>query len=139
MIVHIRHEYTPNLGSTNIVRYGMVPPVDAEMVEELKSFCIDDRLRETLSRIAESGSEDAPYFYVDFVLTTANTWKTPIEDFTLIVERPHDKGGSTDYVSFCWDGPVTKIDADRFSAHITDLVPKKELRIGFFDVRKSSF
>jgi len=72
-------------------------------------------------------------------LTTANTWKTPIEDFTLIVERPHWKNNRgepdlADYVSFCWDGPITKIDADHFSAHTVNLVPAKELRVGFFSV-----
>jgi hypothetical protein len=60
----------------------------------------------------------------------------PIEDFTLIVERLHEKDSFT-YVSFCWDGPVTKIDADHFIAHATDFVPKTELRIGFIKVGKS--
>ncbi len=72
--------------------------------------------------------------YVSFILTTANTWKTPIEDFTLIVERPHDPKEKT-YVSFCWDGPVTQVDADHFSAHVTGLVPKKELMIGYIHDR----
>lgn len=83
----------------------------------------------------------ADYAYVDFVLTTANIWKTPIEDFTLIVERPHstnDRGETeTNYVSFCLDGPGTKIAADHFLAHSVNLVPSKELRIGFFSVQPS--
>ena len=86
-----------------------------------------------------NGDEMLGLHWVDFILTTANTWKTPIEDFTLIVERPHQKGDEADYVSFCWDGPVTKIDSDHFSARATGLVPTKELRIGFFGVTKTSF
>ena len=70
--------------------------------------------------------------YVSFILTTANTWKTPIEDFTLVVERPHDtRKRKKTYVSFCWGGLVTQIDADHFSAHAAGLVPKKELMIGY--------
>jgi len=39
-------------------------------------------------------------------------------------------------VSFCWDGPITKIDEDHFSVHIANLVPKKELRVGFINISK---
>jgi len=135
--IHIRHQYTPALGSENSIRYGMAENPDPDSARELKSFCIDDKLHGILKRIAETGDKDAPYSYVDFILTTANTWKTPIEDFTLIAERPHESGDLAEYVSFCWDGPVTKVDSDHFSAHAVDLIPKKELRIGFFDVRKT--
>jgi hypothetical protein len=144
-IVHIRHEYSPVLGANNSIKFGMgTHPSDQWAAEQLKSFCIEGSLQTSLQQIASSKNKDAPYSYVDFILTTANTWKTPIEDFTLIVERPHSKtnlGESdlADYVSFCWDGPVTKIDADHFSAHVVNLVPSKELRIGFFGVMRSRF
>jgi hypothetical protein len=137
--VHIRHAYTPILGTENSIKHGMRPDPDLHSNEELKSFCIDGRLRTILQEIADGKDKDAPYTYVDFILTTANTWKTPIEDFTLIVERPHwkNRGGESDladYISFCWDGPVTKLDGDHFSAHAANFVPTKELRIGFFRV-----
>lgn len=140
-IVHIRHEYKPVLGSENSVGYGMGANPNKYAAEEIKSFCLDGPLHTTLQRIAYGQDKDkaASYDYVDFILTTANTWKTPIEDFTLIVERPHwknNRGESLlgDYISFCWDGPVTKVDADRFSAHTFNLIPSKDLRIGFFIV-----
>jgi hypothetical protein len=141
-IVHIRHEYTPIAGATNNTSYGMGPEPDPYAVKELKTFCIDGALQGILQNVANSNPQGrnrgkaAPYTYVDFILTTANTWKTPIEDFTLIVERSHWKGSGSagDYVSFCWDGPVTKTDAEHFSAHVSNLVPTKELRIGFFHV-----
>jgi hypothetical protein len=138
-VVHIRHEYTPNTGSTNNIAYGMGPDPDTGSVEEIKSFCVDSPLKGILQRVLKSDDREASYAWVDFILTTANTWKTPIEDFTLIVERPHWKDWKTkrdmgNYVSFCWDGPVTKVDADHFFAHVQNLVPKEELRIGFFVV-----
>lgn len=147
-IVHIRHEYTPVSGNENSIHYGMGPDPDPYEAKRIKSFCIDGRLHDVLQHIAnrqdEGKDKTASYNYVDFILTTANTWKTPIEDFTLIVERARWKNRQgesdlADYVSFCWDGPVTKIDADHFSAHMVNLVPAKELRIGFFSVTPRRF
>jgi hypothetical protein len=137
--IHIRHEYSPVLGSTNSIKYGLGDSATPGEAKELVKFCIDGRLAATLRQIADSKDKDAPYSYVDFILTSANTWKTPIEDFTLIVERPHDKRDLANYVSFCWDGPITKMDADHFAAKARNLIPNKELRIGFFDVEKSRF
>jgi hypothetical protein len=143
--VHIKHIYSPCVGSENTIKYELGPEAEADgnNGEWLKSFCMDSRLFATLQKIANSKDNDAPYLYVDFILTTANTWKTPIEDFTLIVERPHLKfptqHSSVNYVSFCWDGPIEKIDPDHFLAHAVNFVPQKELRIGFFVVDKSAF
>jgi hypothetical protein len=142
-IVHIRHEYTPVLGSENSVSYGMGPSSDPNMAKELKSFCIDGHLRATLEGVFAK-DKNAWYSYVDFILTTANTWRTPIEDFTLIVERPHWKDWKTgndlgNYVSFCWDGPITKIDADHFTAHAANFIPRKEFRVGFFSIEIQRF
>jgi len=138
-IIHIRHEYSPTAGFENSIEYGM----GIDSIKSLKDFCIDGRLRTTLQQVAKSREKFAAYFWVDFILTTANTWKTPIEDFTLIVERPHLKEPGTttlaNYVSFCWDGPVTKTDTDHFAAHAVNFVPKKELSIGFFHLEKSVF
>jgi hypothetical protein len=91
-------------------------------------------MRRFLSALVSRSDNSVPLSYIDFILTTANTWKTPIEDFTLIVERPHLKGAQQNLVSFCWDGPVAKLDADHFEAHLTNFVPKKELRIGLITV-----
>jgi hypothetical protein len=137
--IHVRHEYTPVAGTENSIKYGLGSSPDPTAAKEFQKFCIDGRLGTVLKKIANSKDKDAPYFWVDFILTTANTWKTPIEDFTLIVERPHQKGDEADYVSFCWNGPVTKIDPDHFSAKAINLVPTKELKIGFFGVTKSDF
>lgn len=141
--VHIRHEYSPVLGSENSIRYGMGNHPDSQSAEEIKTFCLDGRLHQKFQQIALDSRQNASYVYVDFILTTANTWRTPIEDFTLLVERANSirnggKGDPTDYVSFCWDGPITKIDANHFSAHVSNFVPSKELRIGFFNVRQSN-
>ena len=93
--VHVRHEYTPIVGGSNNTAYGMGPNPDPYSVEVLKSLCIDGRLNGILQDVADSNPQGrgpgkiVPFSYVDFILTTANTWKMPIEDFTLIVERSH--------------------------------------------------
>jgi hypothetical protein len=138
--VHIRHEYTPVLGWLNSVSYGLLQAKeDPSSAKELATLCIDPSLRDKLLGYLKDQNTIVPYSYVDFILTTANTWKTPIEDFTLIVERPHEPqakvvSSQQTFVSFCWDGPVTRVDADHFTTHVNNLVPTKELRIGFIEV-----
>ena len=133
-IVHIRHAYTPVLGNSNTIGDPAVYH-GKDAVWEYAHSCPGLDLRNTLSKVwnRPRGLYDgSPLWisYVSFILTTANTWKTPIEDFTLIVERPHKPKYKT-YVSFCWDGPVTQVDADHFSAHLTGFVPTKELMVGY--------
>jgi hypothetical protein len=136
---HVRHAYSPVVGALNSIKYGWGASGDAESAKELRTFCIEGGLKQALDKVVADKHRNAWYEYVDFILTTANTWKTPIEDFTLVVERPHQKDDLADYVSFCWNGPVTKTDLDHFVATATDFVPKKELRIGFFHVSEGDF
>ncbi len=143
--IHIRHEYTPAIGGTNSVRYGLGTPADPDETKQLDTLCLDPALRTRLTTLSRRDDRQVPYNYVDFILTTANTWKTPIEDFTLIVERPKpDKSRMTlqpqidpaneSLVSFCWNGTVSKTDANHFTAHQLNLIPTKELRIGYISV-----
>jgi len=126
--VHIKHEYTPWLGSSNSVdsewlRTGKNAMPD----EELPSVCPTASLLSLLRRDSRTNKRAYAIAYVDFILTTANTWKQPIEDFTLKVRRDR----RTDLVSFRWNGPVNRIDANDFLAETRNFVPSKELRIGF--------
>ena len=152
---HIRHEYTPVEGDELMMLdtlknvAGHEEPVgDAETVkyeredmELLEGLCPDPSLLSNLiSGMEASGPGYGQYahpHWVDFILTSANTWKQPIEDFTLIVGRgkPEEEETHT-IVSFCaaQNAPVEKLDADHFQIHLTDFVPKSELRIGYFDV-----
>jgi hypothetical protein len=135
-LIHIRHEYTPVLGSSNNTYWfdQSASSYENDKIEGAKSFCADPTLLKTLKPLSQRKDRILPLFYVDFILTTANTWKQPIEDFTLIVERPRERGSLQTFVSFCWDGPVTKLDDDHFSAHTVDFIPKNELHIGFIEV-----
>ncbi len=134
--IQIRHEYTPVVGYSQVYPDILDPAAlhnvhdasqRAEILfsrSEFTSLCPSPAAVEKL-RHAKGIIEPV---WVDFILTTANTWKRPIEDFTLIVERTDPK----DTVSFCWNGPVEKLDANHFQAHATNLIPTKELHIGFY-------
>jgi hypothetical protein len=137
--VHIRHEYRPALGNSNSIAYGTLLTTGKASKEdyELASVCPTSELLSALRKDTQQPHHVVGIDYVDFILTTANTWKQPIEDFTLNFERPpldndpnHPATG-VNYVSLCWDGPVEKIDASHFRAHTINFVPSKELRIGF--------
>jgi hypothetical protein len=137
--IHVRHAYSPVVGSLNSIKYGWRASADTETAKELGTFCIEGGLKHDFDKVAADKHRNAWYEYVDFILTTANTWKTPIEEFTLVVERPHRKDDLADYVSFCWNGSVTKSDPDHFVATAKNFVPNKELRIGFFHVNEGDF
>lgn len=129
-IIRVRHAYTPAAGfsySGDIREY----------VRSLPDACADEAqirvLEARRSKMSKASGGTTPAIFgmwVDYILTTANTWKTPIRDFELVVERPE---GHT--VSFCWDGKVEKVSARSFSAKAKDFIPKRELAVYFFWIR----
>jgi hypothetical protein len=116
------------------------------MAKEVENVCVDRSLarkiraeeaekieklyKETL-KPEDVGTRPVSVFWVQYILSTANSWKTPIKDFTLIVERSSAEGQQKSYVSFCWDGPVRRVDENHFEAHKTNFVPRKELNVAF--------
>ena len=154
-IVHIRHEYSPVVGFTqfsqaavdNAMKGGTNAGIPEELAD-LRTLCMDRQFLEALSKgtresLAQAKTDEERLFagvlypsWVDFILTSANTWKQPIEDFTMIVERPKPKTGDKTLVSFCAPehADVLKMDADHFQVHLTNLIPKAELHIGLFEV-----
>ncbi len=141
-MVHIRHEYSPMVGFQDM-SIGVFDPAQREqrsselIYKNLDEACIDPGLQRALQ--LDMGkynkNEDAAIEeWIDFILTTANSWKGPIKDFTLIVDRgPSPKYAlKPDFVSFCWDGRIQKLDQTHFEAHAENFVPKKNLHIAFF-------
>jgi Domain of unknown function (DUF4424) len=154
--VHIRHEYTPVEGSElmeldtlqNVLEHKQPSTGDADSIKEegedigrLEGLCPDPSLLAGLvGRMKASGPGEGQYahpHWVDFILTSANTWKQPIEDFTLTVDRGKAvEEDAKSFVSFCppQGAPVEKLDANHFQVHLNNFVPAGELRIGYFDV-----
>jgi len=131
--VRVRHEYTPAAG----FRYSS----DAgELLNGLPSTCGGKELAERLdarqalmSRSALQRGGDSTVVraaWVEYVLKTASSWKMPIREFELVIERP--KGT---WVSLCWGGDMKRVSDTRFSARIRDYVPKEDLLVYFFAVK----
>lgn len=127
-VVRVRHEYdaVPGLAydfsAKELPRDGRLQGCfDAPLVEAVEA---------AQRRRAEGGKLPLVYLHwVAYVLTTANTWKTPIEDFELDVDFPEGE-----FVSLCWDGPVERIGKTRVRAARKDFVPAKELSVYFLEV-----
>lgn len=116
-IVRIKHEYKPvaGFGGTDVNYFK----------QSWKDTCID---KKTFAELKKRGKDKyLGVFWISYILTTANTWKTPIEDFELIVE-----GKKGDLISFCWDGPIEKVGPEKYRTQIKDFVPKNELKVYFF-------
>ncbi len=116
-IVRVKHEYKPVSG------YG---GSDVKTFKKyFKDTCIDQKTYSELKR-----READSYFnisWVSYILTTANTWQTPLEDFELIVD-----GKKGDLISFCWDGTVEKVGPEKLRAQVKNFIPKKELKVFFY-------
>jgi len=154
--VHIRHEYSPVAGFTEIGQatvedslaqftHGQSADGNLEEGKLLAGFCVDQpflsklarQLQENASREEKKPGSDLVFpRWVDFILTSANTWQRPIEDFTLVVERPKPEHGGKVFISFCSpaNGTVEKTDVNLFQLHLTNFVPASELHIGFFEI-----
>jgi hypothetical protein len=138
---HIHHEYTPAVGSSNSVAYATTG--DASKIDsDLASVCPTPELLNALRKGTQQPRPVVGIDYVDYVMTTDNTWVMPIVDFTLIADgtpasrTPGDSSSAGNFASFCWDGPVEKVDDNHMRAHMADFVPKKELRVGFLQGNK---
>jgi len=135
-LLHVRHEYAPVIGFeqlNGVDLRGKGTPRFANV----SNACVDLPLQKKL--VSEIPKTDGviPTFWIDYILTTANTWKKPIKQFELIVERPQPDGtwrvGRAHWdVSFCWDGKVEQPDSNHFVARARNFIPGKDLHVMFF-------
>ncbi len=148
-ILRIRHEYKPIVGiayaTSEVVRSEEQKLSDGVSISEA---CVDQPLQKTLLAGSKTNDEylaGIRAYWIDYILTTANTWKTPIKDFELVIERPNAAEIAIErareqavrfLVSLCWDGKLEQRDPDHFIAKKTNFVPTKELRVMFFEVPK---
>jgi hypothetical protein len=131
--LRVRHEYQPAVGYRGFSVSGL-----ARFGAEFPDACADDAALGAAARKVAAAKPprerpDQRWFrveWVSYILTTAKSWKTPIREFQLIVERPADA-----IVTFCWDGPVERVGKTRFRATASDFVPTRELAVYFLRSR----
>ena len=115
--VSISHAYRPVLGAS-------VPALDDEIVA---AHCIDAG---TMRAIRKAEGRIEGQTYLDYVLTTAGTWKGPIGEFRMTI----DKEDANDIVSLCAEG-VRKTGPTTFVVEKKAYRPREDIRIMFVDVR----
>jgi hypothetical protein len=132
--VHVSHRYKP-FRAVGAPAAGT--PSDEE---ELKNqYCASDRLVSRLKsgwgKIMNNPANPNRNGYgiaggrVDYILSTANTWKGPIRDFTLRLS----KIAPDELISLCFPGDFSRVDALTLEAHLTDFVPTSELSVRFIN------
>lgn len=94
----------------------------------IKKYCIDAGTQSAIQK-ALTPSEDGMYssgvaYYLDYVLTTANTWAGPIGTFKLTI----DKGDPKNILSLCIDG-IKKTGPTTFVVEKTNFTPQSELNL----------
>ncbi|MCW5717753.1 MAG: DUF4424 domain-containing protein [Bauldia sp.] len=118
--VAISHRYEPVVGYGFFGDYAFDDPYYRDR------YCMDDAFIAAARRLM---GPDANFPYlneqrIEYILTTANTWASPIRDFTLTV----DKGAPDALVSFCGEG-VTRTSDTTFVDRETDYYPERELHV----------
>ena len=87
-ILQVRHEYAPVVGEEVTVLDDLInKKAEKRHLVTFAQSCINPPLQKTIA--ASMQKADSSWVkWVDYILTTANTWKKPIKQFELIVERP---------------------------------------------------
>jgi len=127
-IVHVEHSYWPF--TSGGAEGGFSEYSDG------KEFCLSKENVRTLHSIGKhkknlDGYNNVPGTNVKYILTTANSWKDGIRDFTL---RLHPKS-KNEVVSACLPAPLAKISDKLYQAHLLNFHPSEELSVYFGNAR----
>lgn len=101
---------------------------DEYQAQLTKRYCIDDGTKAAMKKALQP-AEDGSYwtgmaYYLDYVVTTANTWAGPIGDFKLTI----DKGHAKNVLSLCIDG-IKKTGPTTFVVEKKNFTPQRELNL----------
>lgn len=111
----VRHEYE-NYPPGGI--WAWQHPATEEYQRDLAArYCIDEATSKALTRCKQA-------YEISYILRTANTWKGPIGDFKLTI----DKGSPQNIISLCADG-VEKTGPTTFVVKKKDYAPTGDLQI----------
>lgn len=123
--VVVEHSYRP------VVGYSFFGDYQFEDETYLERYCMDDSFLAAAQRMLAAEEVDFPILderRIQYILTTANNWASPIGTFHLTV----DKGMESAIVSFCGTG-VTKTGPTTFELTETNYYPDRELDILIVD------
>ncbi|MBF0182399.1 MAG: DUF4424 family protein [Magnetococcales bacterium] len=119
-VVEVEHAYRPFPA-----RGGAATPDESALRER---FCAEKGILDFWNRIAPEDRFDAGP-NIEYILTTANTWAGPIEDFTLILKKSTPK----ELISLCFPGTATRIDPLTLEFRLKNFKPERELNVLFLN------
>lgn len=129
-VVRVRHQYAPFIAAGPGASYL------GEGKQFEQKYCGDKAFYATWNRLAkqqgESGFVNAAW--VSYILTTGNTWKNGIEDFTLNLV----KGKPDELISLCFPGTFKKINPTTLQVKLRNFRPQQELNVYFGNVESSA-
>lgn len=123
VVVRITHEYRPMIGYRQI----KLQEIKNEIDDSCWNTEVFPEVRQRVSKsMQQDPSENNHIFasWVSYILTTANTWQTPIKDFELIIRPKEGK-----VTAFCWDGPIAKTRDGHYRVHKKDFIPRADLKV----------
>lgn len=125
-IVRVRHQYAPFVAAGSAATYlGN----DAEFE---KKYCSDQAFQKSWQRLSARAGENGVVnaVGVSYILTTGNTWKNGIEDFTLNLI----KGKPDELISLCFPGTFSKINPTTLQVKLRNFRPQQDLDVYFGNV-----
>lgn len=120
--IRISHSYRPSLGAMNGFYKGAMSGLK-KYIDEYKLFYEGNFKEETK---AGKFKYKTAFRYLNYVLTTANTWKGPIGDFTLIIPP------SGNLMVATMDGPFELVNGD-LVIRKKNFRPGRDLTVYFFE------
>lgn len=145
-VLRVEHEYKPFIADGSAGDYGHEEGAlwslekyrdDIPASEKKYNFCLSKKqVRKLDSLFANRKNLDSynllPGIVVEYILTTANTWKDGIRDFSL---RVHSKS-EEEVVAFCFPSGFKKVGTNLYEAQKKNFRPEKELSIYFGNSRR---
>lgn len=125
-MVRVEHQYAPFASG------GSAGYLNEQVLR--KEFCADDSFIDAWKKLPASGpysSSETPVggVIVQYVLTSANTWSGPIQDFTLRLL----KDAPDELIAACFPAPFHE-DSNALEVRVSNFAPKRNLRVVFFNL-----
>lgn len=160
-VVRVQHQYEPiiyndvggyneatgkSLGTEYCNAIDPLYNISSYTLESLKEpHCISKYTIDKLVSICKKRDSSREYDYddgdwhkylilktnVEYILTTANSWKDGIRDFTLRIDKIHPEA----FVSLCFPGKFKKINNTILESHIKNFKPAQNLDIRFDNIK----
>ena len=122
----VDHRYVPGAGGSvdTLLRSPYVKDDDPDRRAIIARYCIEKDILAAVEPYKNEKYVALPNRWIDYVLTTGATWRSPIGSFRLVV----DKGKPGNLVSFCETG-VKKISPTQYEVRHTNWRPTRDLHV----------